>query len=86
MQNPDKDQDQRQKYDYYVTMRVSTESRTVLEEVRRDPVWSHINLKDLIAFAWPKCSRCGGPLAAKFMSQNVVCVRCRAEYSLTPTA
>jgi hypothetical protein len=78
------DKDQGRKYDYYVAMRVSTESRTVLEEVRRDPVWSHVNLKDLIAFAWPKCPRCGGPLVVKFMSQNVVCVRCRAEYSLTP--
>ncbi len=75
--------DQNRKYDYYVAMRVSTESRAVLEEVRRDPMWSHINLKDLIAFAWPKCPRCEGPLVVKFMSQNVVCVRCRAEYSLT---
>lgn len=83
MQELDKGQNQRRKYDYYVTMRVSTESRAVLEEMRKDPLWRHVDLKDLIAFAWPKCPSCGGPLAVKLMSQNLVCVRCRAEYSLT---
>jgi ribosomal protein S27AE len=73
------------RYDYYVALRVSRESRTVLDEIHeKDPVWSHFDLKDLVAFAWPKCPRCGGPLTAKFMSQNLVCVRCRTEYSLTP--
>lgn len=85
MQELNKSQTPKQKYDYYVTMRVSKESRAVLDEVRRDSLWRHVDLKDLIAFAWPKCPRCGGPLVIKLMSQNVVCVRCRTEYSLTPT-
>jgi acetyl-CoA carboxylase beta subunit len=84
MQELNAEQKRSQRYDYYVTMRVSTESRAVIDEVRKDPLWRHVDLKDLIAFAWPKCPRCGGPLAVKLMSQNVVCVRCRTEYSLTP--
>jgi hypothetical protein len=84
MQELNKSQNPKRKYDYYVTMRVSTESRATLEEVWKDPVWGHFDLKDLIALAWPKCPRCGGPLTVKFMSQNLVCARCRAEYSLTP--
>jgi len=69
----------------YVTMKITRESRMVLSEIQRnDPLWSRIDVKDIIALAWPRCPACGGPITAKYMSQNVVCVRCRAEYSLTP--
>ena len=69
----------------YVTMKITRESRMVLSEIQSsDPLWSHIDVKDIIALAWPKCPRCGGPLTVKFMSQNLVCVRCKTEYSLTP--
>jgi hypothetical protein len=69
----------------YVTMKITRESRMVLSEIQRnDPLWSRIDVKDIIAVAWPRCPACGGPLVAKLMSQNLVCVRCRAEYSLTP--
>jgi hypothetical protein len=69
----------------YVTMKITRESRMVLSEIQRnDQLWGRIDVKDIIAFAWPRCPVCGGPITAKYMSQNVVCVKCRAEYSLTP--
>jgi hypothetical protein len=68
----------------YVTLRVSRESRMVLSEIRSsDPLLGHIDIKDIIALTWPRCPSCGGPLVTKPMSQNLICVRCRAEYSLT---
>jgi len=68
----------------YVTMKVSGDSRMVLSEIQNsDTPWRHIDVKDIIALAWPRCPACGGPLTMKLMSQNLVCVRCRAEYSLT---
>jgi hypothetical protein len=67
-------------------MRITRESRMVLSEIQRnDPLWSRIDVKDIIAFAWPRCPACGGPITAKYMSKNVVCVMCKAEYLLTPT-
>ena len=66
----------------YITLKISAESRAVLREVQNDPVWSRIDIKDIIAFAWPRCPACGGPLTVKFTSQNIVCVKCRAEYQL----
>jgi tRNA(Ile2) C34 agmatinyltransferase TiaS len=75
---------EQQKHQKYVTMKISRESRMVLSEIQsNDLLWSHIDVKDIIALAWPKCPRCGGPLTVKFMSQNLVCVRCKTEYSLT---
>ncbi len=69
----------------YVTMKVSRESRMVIGEIQRnDQLWSRIDVKDIIAFAWPRCPACGGPITAKYMSQNVICVRCKTEYQLTP--
>jgi len=84
MQEVNTDSEQ-QKHQKYVTLKISRESRMVLSEVQSsDPLWSHIDVKDIIALAWPKCSRCGGPLTVKIMSQNLVCARCKTEYSLTP--
>ncbi len=69
----------------YVTMKVSRESRMVIGEIQRnDQLWGRIDVKDIIAFAWPRCPACGGPITAKYMSQNVICVRCKTEYQLTP--
>jgi len=76
---------EQQKHQKYVTLKISRESRMVLSEIQSsDTLWSHIDVKDLIVFAWPKCPRCGGPLIVKLMSQDLVCVRCKTEYSLTP--
>jgi len=70
------------KYEY-ITLKVSKESRAVLREIQDgDPLWGRIDVKDLIAMAWPRCPNCGGPVVVKFASSNVVCVRCRAEYRL----
>jgi len=66
----------------YHTMKISEESRRVIDEVSRDGVYSRINVKDVIALAWPRCPRCGGVLVQKFASQNLMCVRCRAVYEL----
>jgi len=67
-----------------VTLKVSKESRMVIWEIQRsDPLWSRIDVKDIIVFAWPRCPKCGGPVTAKFMSQNVICARCKSEYQLT---
>jgi len=66
----------------YHTMKISEESRHVIDEVARDSVYSRINVKDLIALAWPRCPQCGGVLVQKFASRNLTCVRCKAEYEL----
>jgi tRNA(Ile2) C34 agmatinyltransferase TiaS len=72
------------KHGNYVTMKVSKESRMVLSEIQNsDPLWRHIDVKDIIALAWPRCPACGGPLTVKLMSQNLICVKCKAEYQLT---
>ncbi|MFZ8840924.1 MAG: hypothetical protein ACO2PM_18810 [Pyrobaculum sp.] len=88
MQKADTASEQQPKGSSYVTMKITKESRMVLSEIQKsDPLWSRIDVKDIIALAWPRCPACGGPITAKYMSpQNVICVRCRAEYSLTPTA
>jgi hypothetical protein len=68
----------------YVTMKITKESRMVLSEIQSsDPLWSHIDIKDIIALAWPRCPSCGGPITVRLMSQNLICSKCRAEYSLT---
>ncbi len=69
------------KYAYH-TVKVSEESRQVLDEVARDGVYSRINVKDLIALAWPRCPACGGVLVQKFASKNLLCVNCKTEYEL----
>jgi len=69
------------KYAYH-TVKISEESRRVLDEVARDGVYSRINVKDLIALAWPRCPACGGVLVVKFASKNLLCVSCKAEYEL----
>jgi ssDNA-binding Zn-finger/Zn-ribbon topoisomerase 1 len=73
--------DAKPKYAYH-TVKISEESRQVLDEVVRDGVYSRINVKDLIAMAWPRCPKCGGVLVIKFASKNVICARCKAEYEL----
>jgi len=87
MQEVDTTSEQQPKYSRYTTMKITRESRMVLSEIQRnDPLWSRIDVKDIIAFAWPRCPACGGPITVKFASQNLVCVRCKAEYQLTPVA
>jgi hypothetical protein len=66
----------------YVNLKVSPESRAVINEVASNSVWRHVDLKDVIALAWPKCPVCGGALVQKYASKNVVCVKCHAEYEL----
>jgi uncharacterized protein (DUF983 family) len=66
----------------YHTLKISDESRRVIDEVMTDAVYSRINVKDVISMAWPRCPRCGGVLVQKFASRNLTCVRCRAEYEL----
>ena len=66
----------------YITLKISPESRSVLEEVMSDAVYSRINVKDVIAMAWPRCPKCGGVLVQKFASRNLICVKCRTEYVL----
>jgi len=70
----------------YYTLKISEESRHVLDEVAGDGVYSRINVKDIIAMAWPRCPRCGAPVVQKFASRNLVCVRCRSEYELRHVA
>jgi len=64
------------------TLKISDDSRRVIDAVRTDAVYSRVNVKDVIAVAWPKCPSCGAPLVQKFASKNVICVGCRAEYRL----
>ena len=64
------------------TLKISDESRRVIDEVMTDAVYSRINVKDVISIAWPRCPRCGSPLVQKLASQNLICVRCRAVYRL----
>jgi len=66
----------------YITLKVSPDSRALIDEVAKNDVWRYVDLKDVIALAWPKCLHCGGPLVAKFASKNLVCARCRTEYRL----
>jgi tRNA(Ile2) C34 agmatinyltransferase TiaS len=66
----------------YITLKVSPESRAVIDEVMVNDVWRYVDLKDVIALAWPRCPSCGAPLVNKFASQNLVCVKCKAEYKL----
>jgi len=73
----------KQRPKYYITLKISKESRTVLREIQdSDPLWSRIDVKDIIALAWPRCPACGGPITAKIASANLICVRCQAEYQL----
>jgi hypothetical protein len=68
----------------YITMKVSKESRAVLWEIQQnDPLWGRIDVKDVIALAWPRCPACGGAITTKFASANLICVKCRNEYQLT---
>jgi uncharacterized protein (DUF983 family) len=69
------------KYAYH-TVKISEESRRVLDEVASDSVYSRINVKDLISIAWPRCPACGSVLVNKFASKNLVCVKCKAEYEV----
>jgi hypothetical protein len=66
----------------YVNLKVSPESRTVIDEVLNNSVWRYVDLKDVIALAWPRCPRCDAPLVNKFASRNVVCAKCKAEFRL----
>jgi len=66
----------------YVNLKISSESRAVIDEVIQNSVWRYVDLKDVIALAWPKCPRCGAPLVNKFVSQNLVCARCKTEFRL----
>ncbi len=66
----------------YVNLKVSPESRAVLDDVVQNSVWRYVDLKDVIALAWPKCPSCGAPLVNKFASQNLVCAKCKTEYRL----
>jgi len=67
----------------YYTLKISDESRRVIDEVMTDAVYSRINVKDIIAAAWPRCPKCGSPLVQKFASQHLICVRCRTTYALS---
>ena len=66
----------------YVNLKVSPESRAVIDEVASNSVWRYVDLKDVIALAWPKCPNCGAPLVNKFASVNLVCVKCKTEFRL----
>jgi tRNA(Ile2) C34 agmatinyltransferase TiaS len=66
----------------YITLKVSPESRAVIDEVLANSVWRYVDLKDVIALAWPRCPACGAPLVNKFASQNLVCARCKTEFRL----
>jgi len=66
----------------YVNLKVSPESRAVIDEVMQNSVWRHVDLKDVIALAWPKCPDCGGALVQKYASENLVCVKCKSEFRL----
>jgi len=66
----------------YITLKVSPESRAVIDEVMQNSVWRYVDLKDVIALAWPRCPRCGGALVQKYVSENLVCAKCRSEFRL----
>jgi uncharacterized protein with PIN domain len=66
----------------YTTLKISEDSRRLLDEVMADAFYSRVNVKDVIAVAWPRCPKCGGPLVQKFASPNLMCARCRSEYWL----
>jgi len=71
----------RKKYNY-VTLKVTPESRAIIDEVKSSNFWFHVYVKDIIAITWPRCPVCDGPLVQKFASANLLCVRCRAEFRL----
>jgi ribosomal protein L37AE/L43A len=64
------------------TLKISGDSRQVIDEVLSNTVYSRVNVKDVIAVAWPKCPNCDAPLVQKFASRNLICVRCKTEYRL----
>jgi ribosomal protein L37AE/L43A len=66
----------------YITLKVSSESRAVIDEVMNNSVWRYVDIKDVIALAWPRCPKCNAPLVNKFASANLVCAKCRTEYKL----
>jgi len=66
----------------YNNLKVSNETRRWLERVMSDQIYRYVPLRDVIHVAWPKCPKCGAPLVQKFMSANIICVECRAEYKL----
>ena len=66
----------------YVNLKISPESRAVIDEVMQNSVWRYVDLKDVIALAWPRCPDCDGVLVQKYASKNVVCVKCHKEYEL----
>jgi hypothetical protein len=66
----------------YVTLKVSPESRAVIDDVMSNSVWRYVDVKDIIALAWPRCPACNAPLVNKFASSNLVCVRCKTEFRL----
>jgi uncharacterized protein (DUF983 family) len=67
------------KYDY-VNVKLSRTSRELIDEICS--VTRYVKMKDVIALAWPRCPKCGGPVVQKFASTNLICVRCRTEYKL----
>jgi tRNA(Ile2) C34 agmatinyltransferase TiaS len=66
----------------YVNLKVSPESRAIIDEVASNSVWRYVDLKDVIALAWPRCPRCGAPLVNKYASENLVCTKCKSEFRL----
>jgi len=68
----------------YVSMKLSQTSRDVIDEIRGDPLWRRVKVKDLIGLAWPRCPKCGGVVTAQLSTAKLVCVRCRTTYVLTP--
>jgi len=66
----------------YVSLKVSEASRRLIDRVLSDPFYSRVNIKDVVAVAWPKCPACGSPLVPKPMAQTLICVGCRVEYRL----
>jgi hypothetical protein len=66
----------------YVSLKVSEASRRLIDKVLSDAFYSRVNVKDVVAVAWPKCPNCGAPLVQKPAAQALICVECRAEYRL----
>jgi len=66
----------------YVTLKVSPESRAVIDDVMNNSVWRYVDVKDIIALAWPRCPACNAPLVNKFASSNLVCAKCKTEFRL----
>jgi len=68
----------------YINMKLSPSSREVIDEIRSDPLWRHVRVKDVVGLAWPRCPKCGGAVVVQFGTSKLVCVRCRTEYVLAP--